>query len=482
MATWGDLVAFPVRPRPALLVNDPDGVDQVLRRNAGAYSKQTVQYDTLSLLTGQGLLTAPTPLWRVRRRQLAPAFHRRTLDGLLATVDAAATAMVSSLLAAATPPGTPPGTAPGTRGGATPVAVEDVLLAGTLDIVTGALFGAGLAGRSVGVAHAVVAGLDGVIGRATSPLRLPLSVPTPANRRLRRGLGELDALVADLIEEHPRASGAGTGDLLDLLLTTVADPVAVRDEVVTLVVAGHETVASALIWALWLLSGRPDVAAELAAEAATVLDSGVPTLEQLRGLRATRAVLDETLRLYPPSWLLTRLAVEPDVVAGVAVEPGTLMIMSPWTLHRRSAAWPAPDRFDPQRFRVAPAADQATTPDRATATDQAPADQVTAGQDTTPDPTRRPDYVPFGSGPRLCIGRDFALLEATVLLARLAAALTFTRPPGTGLPRPRARVTVRPDRPLVLLLAPRAPGVAASPRAAASPQAIGRVTWSSSRS
>ncbi len=468
MDTWGDLVAFPVRPRPALLVNDPDGVDQVLRRNAGAYSKQTVQYDTLALLTGQGLLTAPTPLWRVRRRQLAPAFHRRTLHGLLATVDAAATAMVSSLLAAATPPGT----APGTRDCATPVAVEDVLLAGTLDIVTGALFGAGLAGRSVGVAHAVVAGLDGVIGRATSPLRLPLSVPTPANRRLRRGLGELDALVADLIDERARGSGAGTGDLLDLLLTTVVDPVAVRDEVVTLVVAGHETVASALTWALWLLSGRPDVAAELAAEAAAVLDSGVPTLERLRGLRATRAVLDETLRLYPPSWLLTRRAVEPDVVAGVAVEPGTLMIMSPWTLHRRAAAWPDPDRFDPRRFLAAPTADQATAPAQATP----------AGQATAPDPTRRPDYVPFGSGPRLCIGRDFALLEATVLLARLAAALTFTRPPGTGLPRPRARVTVRPDRPLVLLLAPRAPGAAASPRAAASSQAIGRVTWSSSRS
>lgn len=426
--TWGDLVAFPVGNRSALLVNDPDGVDQVLRRNAGAYGKQTLQYETLSLLTGQGLLTAPTDLWRQRRRQLAPGFHRRTLDGLLATVDTAAARMIGALAGSAR------------AAGAGAVPVEDAVLTATLDVVTGALFGADLHGDAARLAHAVVSGLDGVIGRATSPLKLPLAVPTVANVRLRRSLRELDAVVATLLHDRSTGTGPTEGDLLDLLLLQLADPVAVRDEIVTLIVAGHETVASALTWALWLLAGHPEIADDLAAEAAEVLDTGVETtLDQLARLRCARAVLDETLRLYPPSWAVSRRALVDDVVAGVPVAAGTLVIISPWTLHRRPQSWPDPEVFDPGRFRDA-------------------------------DAGRRPDYIPFGAGQRLCIGRDFALLEATLLLSRLSAAFVLGRPSG-GQVTPRARVTVRPRRALALRLTPRT-----------GRQASGRVTWSSSRS
>lgn len=426
--TWGDVVAFPVGKRPALLVNDPDGVDRVLRRNAAAYGKQTLQYETLSLLTGQGLLTAPTDLWRERRRQVAPGFHRRTLDGLLATVDTAATRMVGALAGA-------------TRAaGGRAVVIEDAVLAATLEVVTGALFGADLHADAAGLARAVVSGLDGVIGRATSPLRLPLAVPTVANVRLRRSLRELDTVVAALLRDRADGGSRPEPDLLDLLLLHVADPVAVRDEIVTLIVAGHETVASALTWALWLLAGHPEIADSLAAEAAEVLDTGVATtLDQLAELRRARAVLDETLRLYPPSWAVSRRALADDVVAGVPVAAGTLVIISPWTLHRRPQSWPHPEVFDPDRFRG-------------------------------PDAGRRPDYIPFGAGQRLCIGRDFALLEATLLLSRLSAAFVLGRPAGERV-TPRARVTVRPRKALALGLTARAGG-----------QASGRVTWSRSRS
>lgn len=418
-ATWGDMVAFDIEPRAALLVNDPDGVDHVLRRNAGGYGKHTLQYDSLSLLTGQGLLTAETEPWRERRRQLAPGFHRRTLAALVTTVDAAAGRMGDALAAATA-----------RAGGARAVAVEEPVLAGTLDVVAGALFGADLGAGSSRVAHAVVRGLDGVIGRATTPLRLPLRYPTPANRRLTTSLRELDDLVAGLVEERraagpPAAAAPGAPggddrapDLLDLLLAHLEDPRAVRDEVVTLVVAGHETVASALVWALWLLAAHPGEAAAVAAEARAVLGDGPATVEAVGRLTRARAVLDETLRLYPPSWVVTRRALADDVVAGVPVAAGTLVIISPWTLHRRAAAWPDPDVFDPARFRRAPGA---------------------------PDPTRRADYVPFGAGPRLCIGRDFALVEATLVLARLLDRFELAVPTSRA-PRPRARVTVRPRR------------------------------------
>lgn len=430
--TWGDLVAFPVGARPALLVNDPDGVDQVLRRNAGGYGKQTLQYETLSLLTGQGLLTAPTELWRERRRQVAPGFHRRTLEGLLAVVDTAATRMVGALAGSAR------------AAGSGVVVIEDAVLAATLEVVTGALFGADLHGAAARLAHAVVRGLDGVIGRATSPLKLPLAVPTVANIRLRRSLRELDAVVAALVRERASGGSRPEPDLLDLLLLHVAEPVAVRDEIVTLIVAGHETVASALTWALWLLAGHPEIADTLAAEAAEVLDADVgTTLDQLARLRRARAVLDETLRLYPPSWAVSRRALADDVVAGVPVAAGTLVIISPWTLHRRSQSWPDAGAFDPGRFREA-------------------------------DSGRRPDYIPFGAGQRLCIGRDFALLEATLLLSRLSAAFVLGRPAGARV-TPRARVTVRPRRALALELTPRTGGQASG-------QASGRVTWSNSRS
>jgi cytochrome P450 len=436
VATWGDLVAFPVGARTALLVNDPDGVDRVLRRNAAAYGKQTLQYETLSLLTGQGLLTAPTALWRERRRQVAPAFHRRTLDGLLATTDAAATTMIASLR--------PEGVAPDAA-----VQVEDAIQTATLDIVASALFGAELHADAGRLAHAVVSGLDGVIGRATSPLKLPLRVPTPANIRLRRSLRELDTVVDRLVRD--RSGGAAADgfetrqpDLLDLLLDHVEDPAGIRDEIVTLVVAGHETVASALTWALWLLADHPDIADAVASEAADVLDDGAPDLARLGRLQLTRAVVDETLRLYPPSWVLSRRALETDVVAGVPVAAGTLIILSPWTLHRRADSWPDPSRFDPSRF------DPSRFESGRFESGRFESGRFDPGRVTgTSDPSRQPAYIPFGAGQRMCIGRDFALLEATVLLARLAQAFEIRPVPGLEV-RPYARVTVRPRRPLLL--------------------------------
>ena len=229
----------------------------------------------------------------------------------------------------------------------------------------------------------------------------------------------------------PTAAGEGAAaaadpDLLDLLLASLPDAGAVRDEAVTLVVAGHETVASALEWAALLLAGDPGLQDRLATEADAALGAGAPTLATLGELPLARAVVDETLRLYPPAWVVTRRALVDDVLAGHRVPAGALVIVSPWVRHRDAAAWPDPERFDPARFLGAPS---------------------------------RPDsgYLPFGLGPRLCIGREFALLESTLLLARLTRRWRLA-PVAGHRPVPRPRVTVRPRDGVPLAVSRRAPG------------------------
>lgn len=450
-ARHGPVVAFPTPSSAAWFVDDPGAVDRVLRTNAANYTKRTVQYDALSRLTGEGLLTSDNPVWRDHRRRIAPAFHRRTLDRLVGSVAAAADGLDRDLAHRLS------GRAAGR------LDLDGPLLAATLDVVSRGLFSAELgerhgtrrsagrarrcAGRARGgavteadVAGAVVTGLEEVIRRATRPLRAPASWPTPANRRLARALGTLDGAVAAVVTARDGLPEPTDPDLLDLLLASLPDHRAVRDEAVTLVVAGHETVASAMEWAAHLLAGAPAVQERVAAEADAAFADGPVGLATLSRLPLARAVVDETLRLYPPAWVVTRRAVDADELAGWAMPAGTLVIISPWVRHRDPAAWPEPLRFDPARFesgRFESAADR-------------------AGSGSASGDPARPDtaYLPFGLGPRLCIGRDFALLEATLLVARLARGWRLA-PAGRRPVRPRPRVTVRPRGGLPLLVSRR---------------------------
>jgi cytochrome P450 len=206
----------------------------------------------------------------------------------------------------------------------------------------------------------------------------------------------------------------------------------VRDELVTLVIAGHETVASALTWTLHLLAAHPGAQDQVGAELDTVLGDGPgarpPGWNDLAALPYTRAVLDEALRLYPPAWVITRRAAADDALAGVDIPEGTLIILSPWLLHRRAASWPDPSAFDPARF-------------------------LDAGGRA---PGSRPsgDYLPFGAGPRLCIGRDLALVEGVLVLAGLLRGRRVSAV-RTAPPRVEALVTLRPRGGLPLRLEPR---------------------------
>ena len=412
-AVWrehGDIAQFPVPRPPSYLVNSPSGVRRVLVDNARNYSKSTIQYRALSLVTGEGLLTSDGDTWRGQRRILQPAFHHSALEDIGSHVSEA-TERVARQWA-----GLPIGTV---------IDVDAFMMGAALEVVAASLMSTDLTGRSSDIAAATLEALDVVVARARVPITPPGWLPTPANRVLRRSVARLDAAVAEMVEARGSDSGE---DLLGMLLSVRDDagrPMAIseiRDQLVTFIVAGHETVASALGWAWGLIAAHPQVGDRIAQEADAVAPDRAITFADYRELTYTRAVIDETLRLYPPAWLITRSALGNDVIDGVHVPAGALIIMSPWLLHRHPQLWDQPDEFHPERFL---------------------------------SEVERFAHIPFGAGPRLCIGRDFSYVESAMMVAQLARRFTVRQPPGGQLPEGEPLVTIRPRGGMPLIVEPR---------------------------
>jgi cytochrome P450 len=401
---YGDTVAFPVPGPPALLVNDPDDVRHVLQTSARNWSKQTVQYAALARVTGPGLLASSEPSWIEHRRLAAPAFHHHRLEAVSDQVRAAADAAV----AAAT-----------VRLGTRTTALIDVAALTHrigLDAVGRALFATDLSDQAQQLLDASSVAAELVVRLGRSILPTASWLPTRTNLQLASTRRQLDAISYELIAERRRRGRAASlhshgDDLLGLLLDSDLPDGAIRDELVTMVIAGHETVAAALAWTLMLLAEHPQVQAGVRAELADH-DGEVSLLHHRDRLPWTRAVIDEALRLYPPAWALSRRALSADVIHGLDVPAGTMVIVSPWLVHRRQDTWPEADSFDPRRFLEGGGV--------------------------------RPGYLPFGQGPRLCIGREFALGEMVVVLSRVLAAFRVELPPGWSRPAAQARVAVHP--------------------------------------
>lgn len=379
---YGDAVQFPIpRPPTYLFAAAPDA-QRVLVGNGRNYGKDTIQYRSLSLVTGRGLLSADDDLWRTQRPVVQPAFHHAALAGLGEVVGEETDLVAADWKA---------------RPSGAVVDVEEAMMDIALRVVGRTLFGDDLRGSSAELARATLDALHVVIKRSRVPISVPRAIPTPANRRLDRSTGRLDSAVSALVDQRRRAA---TGDkmlLLDLLLASDMSPAEVRDQVVTFLVAGHETAASGLTWALWLLAGSPEWQERIVAAG---------------DLGGVFPVVDEALRLYPPAWVITRSSREGDEVGGVRVPAGALIILSPYLIHRDARWWPDPDAFDPGRFVGAKPAGMKT-------------------------------YLPFGAGMRLCIGRDFARWEMAVVLHRLCLGFRFSRPGGLR-PRALTEVTLRP--------------------------------------
>ena len=404
-ATWrrhGDVVQFPI-PRPATyLISNPADVRSILVGSTKSQSKRTLQYDNLATVTGNGLLTADDPPWREHRRVVQPAFHHSELAGVVAHTAEALNPWLDSWRDSST---------------AAVMDLDEVMMEVSLQVVASALFGSDWQASASGLTKSTIIALDAVVARARNPLAPPLWLPTPGNRRLKSSIAALDAAVDSVLDQ--RASGEqADGDLVDLLIAGLrahngsVDRTAVRDELVTFLVAGHETVASALTWAWYLLAKHPDTADELADEATRVLGEGPPQLSDLSELVLSRAVVDETLRLYPPAWVITRKLTKESELTNDVLPAGSLVIMSPWIVQRHESVWSEPERFDPQRFVGVDARGQA-------------------------------GYLPFGLGPRICVGRDFALTEATVVLSVVAREFRFELLDSAPI-TPLASVTMRP--------------------------------------
>jgi cytochrome P450 len=423
MSRLGDVVSMRFGPFRVYQLNRVEHVRRVLQ-NPRIYGKQTVSYRRLRLLLGLGLLTSDGDFWLRQRRIAQPAFHKDRIAGFGAAMARAATALADRWQTLAE------------RGEAIDLGAEMTRV--TLSIVCETLLGGdvGDAGERVSRSFTVLNEITS--DRLNQLMPLPLWVPTAPNRHYRAALAELDQTVYEIIARR-RASDEETHDLLSMLMRArdVETGAAMtdrqlRDEVTTILLAGHETTAVALTWAFYLLSQNPDAERRLHQELAEVLDGREPALADLDRLPWTRQVIDETLRLYPPVWGMDRSVHADDELDGYHVRRGISVLISPWVMHRSPSLWSEPEAFRPERF--------------------AP------GETEVP----RYAYFPFLGGPRQCIGSGFAMMEAQLLLATLAQRWRLELSPGARV-EPLPLLTLRPKCTVSMQLRP----VEQPPRAAA---------------
>lgn len=401
---YGDVVKLKL-VRTAIIVNHPDGVRHVLHDHHPRYKKNFV-YDRLKAMLGNGLLTSQGDFWKRQRKLAQPSFHRQRIKGF-ADLMAAHTARMLERWK-------------GPAAARKPFDVHHELMRLTFTIIGEALFSLNLEDGAAEVGRALSDALEIQQRRFTTFFIPPRVLPTPDNLRFAASMKVLDQVVEEIIERRRAASDLGN-DLLGMLMGArdeetgeVMDNRQLRDEVMTMVLAGHETTANALSWAFYLLSKSPAVARRVQAEAREVLQGRAPAMEDIPNLRYTQQVIEEAMRLYPPAWILGREALEDDVIQGRRIPKGASILLVPFTTHRHKDFWDNPEGFDPDRF----------APERA-------------------QERHRYAYFPFAAGPRMCIGDGFAKMEMPIILSMVAQRYSLQLEPGF-VPELDPVVTLRP--------------------------------------
>lgn len=403
-ATYGPLVHL---GRNMYLLNHPDSIKYVFQENHRNYDdRQTPVLNKLKTLLGNGLVRNEGESWLRQRRLMQPAFHRKRIAALAEVMTAETAATIERWRPAAE------------QGAPIDLVAEMTRL--TMQIILKTMFGTDVGDQAETLSRAVTVTIEQANRRIASLIDIPESWPTPANRAYRRALATLDTFVYRIIDER-RRSGKDMDDLLGMLLAARDEETGegmsdtqLRDEVMTLFLAGHETTANALAWAWPAIAAHPEVERRLHEEVDSVLGGRIPTVQDLAALPYARMVFDETLRLYPAAWLVMRSPAEDDEIAGYHVPAKSVLLGSPYISHRDPAYWEDPETFDPERF----------TPERSAS---------------------RPRYAywPFGGGPRMCIGNNLALMEAQIIIAMVAQAYRLRVAEGQVL-EPKAGVTLRP--------------------------------------
>jgi cytochrome P450 len=390
---------------PTFIVSDPTAIRHLLVENGANYAMQPLRQRVLRPLLRDGLLTAEGELWRRTRRSLAPIFAPRNIQALGGVMAEHAARFAEEL-----------GRRPGGR---IDLAVEMTLL--TYDILQATLFTGDIAGAPAEFSAAVAKFLR-TMGHV-DPLDIldaPGFIPRPTRIMGQRSRGYLRRLITDTIERRRTLlQGNPTGaprDLLTLLLETEGlSPTEIEDNVITFIGAGHETTARALGWTLYLLSQAPQERQRVEAELDAELDRLEDPLQWVERLVHTRAALEEAMRLYPPAPSLNRMALTADRIGAVEIPAGSSVLVLPWVVHRHESLWLRPAEFEPTRF--------------------LPGNR---------DRIDRYQYLPFGAGPRVCIGQSFAMQEGIIALAALMRRLRFDFI-GPRQPFPIQKITVQPD-------------------------------------
>jgi cytochrome P450 len=402
-----DIIAERILWRRMFIINEPGAIRHVVLDNAANYTKSEVGRRLLEPGLGRGLLTSEGETWRHHRRIMAPAFDLRSVAGYAPIM----TEVTQELLA---------------KWDALPepreLDVAAAMMHATLHIISRAMFSS----DSDEIVDVVESGVNqyqtmvrpSLLDLLHFPLWLTrLIAPLPTEGIF----NEFDKKVDQLLTERGREPDAEPKDLLARLIAARdtetgggMTPKEVRDQVVTIFMAGHETTSQALSWTWYLLSQHPEAEAKLHDELTTVLEGRTPRYEDIADLRYTRMVIEESMRLYPPAHTFGRQPIAADEILGHRIPAGAEVLIMPWLLHRKPSLWENPNRFEPERF----------SPERAAA-------------------RPRFAYIPFGAGPRICVGAAFAMAEAMLILATIAQRYRLHRKPGHPV-EPQGLITLRP--------------------------------------
>ncbi|MDX2139167.1 MAG: cytochrome P450 [Chloroflexota bacterium] len=397
---YGDMVYFRLFNRHAYLLNDPDHVRFVLVEHPELFHKTPLFKKNTRSLIGNGLLTSEGDFHKRQRKLAQPAFHHQRINAYGEVMVDYTRRMLADWQA-------------GQR-----TDIHDAMMHLTMAIVARTLFNADVTQEAAQLGEAITAGLHYVTRRTAQPLALPNWVPTPANRTAKRHINLLNGTIDRIIAEH-RASGVDSGDLLSMLMEAQdengeqMDDVQLRHEAMTIFIAGHETTANALTWALYLVTQHPDVERRLQEEV-DAFDGAVLTTHDLARLPYTDMIIKETMRLYPPAWIVPRLAIADFELGGYRIRKDSVLFTSPYTMQRHPRYYEQPERFIPERW-------------------------TSEMEKALP----KYAYFPFGGGPRVCIGNGFAMLEARLILATIAQRWQLVLETDS-LPVPEPVVTLRP--------------------------------------
>jgi enediyne biosynthesis protein E7 len=403
---FGDVVRFRLGPLTVHLINHPDYVEHVLQSGSGNYNKATRSSAKIRAISGDSLLVTNGDLWKRQRRLMQPTFHRHRIASLASEMIGFTNAMLERWR--------------GPSATDQPLDLASEMMRLTYRIVGKTLLGVDVGSDSTAIEHAMETMLAHAYRSWGSIVALPPFFPTPANLRFRRAVQAVDDVVRRIIAKQ--RNGQASGDNLLSMLLEARDEdghglsdTELRNETVTFLLAGHETTANALAWTFYLLSQHASIEEQLRAELSQVLGERPPGVEDLSKLTFTNMVIQESMRLYPTIWAIERHAIAEDVMGGFRIPAGSSVVISPYVLHRNESFWPQPELFDPTRFSV-----------------------------------RQMAYIPFGSGPRFCIGNEFAMMEARLIVPMVIQAFHLELASGHAV-EPLPGITLRPKNGLPMI-------------------------------